>query len=87
MEWVPIRTTNDIAELMEDYGGFHDSCIVSANYVSGAHVDERLAMHGKDRECILTLTIDPDCSIETPLYQEPMPTFVLADRLEWRFPE
>lgn len=145
MEWVPIRTTDDIAVLMEAYAGFHDSCIVSAQYVSGASVDERFAMHGKDPDCVLVLAFESQmasffkppsmktlelrfiglrrlnlagyedryfCEIQscyldfhqdrilwadsddfdaeategTPLHREPMTTFVLADRLEWRFP-
>lgn len=44
--WTEINDTNDIEHLMEEYGGFHDSCIVSMNYTSGMFVDEKNAMHG-----------------------------------------
>lgn len=35
-----VKDDKDIERLMEEYGGFHDSCIVSASYKSGASVDE-----------------------------------------------
>lgn len=38
--WNEIKNENDIEELMTEYSGFHDSCIVSVNYLSGAVVDE-----------------------------------------------
>ena len=52
-EWKEIRSESDIDEIMETLGDFHDSCIVSVNYKSGAFVDERYAMHSgspDDRE-------------------------------------
>lgn len=42
--WNEIRNENDIESLMTEYGGFHDSCIVSINYQSGAKVDSEGAM-------------------------------------------
>lgn len=42
--WNEIRNENDIESLMTEYGGFHDSCIVSINYQSGAKVDSKGAM-------------------------------------------
>jgi hypothetical protein len=146
MNWVPVNTPMDIAALMDAYSGFHDSCIISANYISGAYVDDRFAMHGKNRDCTLVLRLDsqmaanavhpwkktiemkfiglrrmyltgyednyfceilscyltfhqnwilwsdqddfdPDRSNPSSLFEEPMTTFVLADRLEWRFTE
>ena len=39
MCWTDINDDSDIKELMDSFMGFHDSCIVSINYVSGAYVD------------------------------------------------
>ncbi|MCQ2446398.1 MAG: hypothetical protein MJ141_05925 [Clostridia bacterium] len=43
--WKEIRTESDIDEIMETLCDFHDSCIVSLSYKSGAFVDEERAMH------------------------------------------
>lgn len=41
-DWKEILTQNDIDELLDLYGGFHDACIVSVEYKSGLYVgDER----------------------------------------------
>lgn len=37
--WNEINTAADIEALLIQYAGFHDSCIVSVNYNSGATVD------------------------------------------------
>ena len=42
--WNEIKNEIDIENLMEEYFGFHDSCIVSINYHSGAFVDGKGAM-------------------------------------------
>ena len=42
--WNEIKNEIDIENLMEEYGGFHDSCIVSINYHSGAFVDDKGGM-------------------------------------------
>ncbi len=42
--WNEIKNENDIESLMGEYGGFHDSCIVSVNYQSGAYVDDNGGM-------------------------------------------
>lgn len=42
--WNEIKNENDIESLMDEYGGFHDSCIVSIKYQSGAKVDCNNAM-------------------------------------------
>ncbi len=39
-----IKTKEDIDKLMQEYSGFHDSCIVSVSYHSGAKVDKCGAM-------------------------------------------
>lgn len=44
-EWHKICTQKDIADLLDAYGGFHDTCIVSVNYLSGTNVDSERAMH------------------------------------------
>lgn len=33
--WNEVNTDEDIAYLMDIFGGFHESCIVSLNYISG----------------------------------------------------
>ena len=38
--WNEIKNEIDIENLMKEYCGFHDSCIVSINYHSGAFVDD-----------------------------------------------
>ena len=42
--WNEIKNEIDIESLMKEYSGFHDSCIVSINYHSGAYVDDKGAM-------------------------------------------
>lgn len=42
--WTEITDEVAAEKLMSDYGGFHDSCIVSMSYSSGAFVDENGAM-------------------------------------------
>jgi len=44
-EWKELSSQKDIDELLSLYDGFHDSCIVSVNYRSGAFVDDKGAMH------------------------------------------
>ena len=39
-DWHPIKTQEDIEHLMSAYGDFHDSCIVSLDFQSGAYVDD-----------------------------------------------
>lgn len=38
-------TQKDIDDLLDTYGGFHDACIVSVNFVSGTYVDRTKTMH------------------------------------------
>ncbi len=42
--WHQISTTEDIDDLMNVYCGFHDSCIVALNFVSGTSVDSERSM-------------------------------------------
>ena len=42
--WNEIKNEIDIKNLMKEYSGFHDSCIMSINYHSGAFVDDKGAM-------------------------------------------
>ena len=42
--WHDIKTQEDIDLLMSVYGNFHDACIVSLNFQSGAFVDDDMAM-------------------------------------------
>lgn len=43
--WNYIRNEQDISILMETACDFHDSCIKEIKYISGAYVDNDLAMH------------------------------------------
>lgn len=43
--WHSVETQKDIERLMSTYGDFHDACIVSLNFQSGAFVDDENAMH------------------------------------------
>ena len=43
-DWKEIKSQQDIDELIDEYGGFHDGCLVSANFHSGAGVDDDLRM-------------------------------------------
>ncbi len=43
-DWKRIETQNDINELMGHMGGFHDSCLVSADFKTGKYVDASGAM-------------------------------------------
>ena len=45
MQWNEINTEQELNDFLYMYGGFHDSCLKELRYVSGAFVDERLAMH------------------------------------------
>lgn len=47
-DWHKIKTQEDIALLMDIYGNFHDSCIVSMNYHSGAFVDDDRTLYYGD---------------------------------------
>ena len=42
--WNEVKNEIDIENLMKEYSSFHDSCIVSINYHSGAFVDDESAM-------------------------------------------
>lgn len=53
-----IKNERDIEDLMRTCVGFHDSCIVSASYFSGAFVDENNGMgNGELLEHTLTLIL------------------------------
>ncbi len=49
-DWHNIETESDIALLMSTYGCFHDSCIVSLSFQSGAYVNDERAMYFGDAE-------------------------------------
>lgn len=140
--WTQINNQADIDNLLTEYCGFHDSCLYSVEYKSGAKVDENWAMCGINKNCALIVRFDsqafhksPDkktlelkfiglrrmnligrqdnyfseilsCYLsfykgfiiwsedddfdpkrynDTALFKEPMATFIVADRLEWRF--
>jgi hypothetical protein len=43
--WRKIVTEADVQGLMNDYGGFHDSCLRDIHINTTAHVDEARSMH------------------------------------------
>ena len=42
--WHTVQNQTDIDTLLTDFSGFHDSCLVRAEYRSGCYVDETNAM-------------------------------------------
>lgn len=44
-DWKEIVSQDDIDQLLALYGDFHDSCIASLSYKSGAFVDDGRSMH------------------------------------------
>ena len=144
MSWNQVHNQKDIDLLLSEFSGFHDSCICSAEYISGANVDEKARMSWERENCTLLVRFQSQYSIFTEnshkkslelrfnslrrlnligskndyfcdifscylsfhnglivwaddgsfnpdspgvfeLVDETMPTFVVADRLEWRF--
>ena len=54
--WYNVETQKDIEQLMSTYGDFHDACIVSTSFQSGAFVDDEHTMHfGSPEEHILSV--------------------------------
>ena len=58
-EWKEIKTQEDIEELYDAYGGFHDGCLIHAVFQSGTSVDEKLTMcFGNAEEYTLRVTFE-----------------------------
>ena len=58
MAWREIRTQEDIENFLKETGGMHDSAVVSANYISGVHCDEKKAMYFPYEGGSLLMTVD-----------------------------
>jgi hypothetical protein len=43
-KWQTVESQDDINLLLEEFGGFHDSCIVNLYYESGMYVDKENSM-------------------------------------------
>ena len=43
-DWKEIKNQQDIEDLLEEFGGFHDSCIVNLYYESGMYITKDNAM-------------------------------------------
>ncbi len=57
--WKEIRTHSDIDSLMNEFCGFHDCCIVSANYSTGSFVDTNGTMKdGNECDKVLCISFD-----------------------------
>lgn len=64
-----ITDNDDIERLMESFAGFHDSCIVSVNYGSGAYVDKNGCMGcGNNDEHTLCMILHSQWSKPLELY-------------------
>ena len=59
--WNEIKNENDIETLMKEYSGFHDSCIVSISYHSGAFVDDGAMANGKLLEHSIEMVLHSQC--------------------------
>ena len=61
--WNEIKNETDIENLMNEYSGFHDSCIVSINYHSGAFVNDKGAMtNGRLLEHSVEMILHSQCN-------------------------
>ena len=50
-DWKVIQSDADSKDLLDNYGGFHDTCLVELNYRSGAYVNRQNAMIFEPAEC------------------------------------
>lgn len=55
--WNEVLDKNDLQCFMNEIGCFHDSCIKEMRYLSGAYVDDDLAMHPVNDKRILNVII------------------------------
>jgi hypothetical protein len=55
MSWTKINTQNDISNLMNNYGNFHDSCIVEIKYKSGNYVTNDKVMHFENQNSVIVV--------------------------------
>lgn len=63
MEWHEIKERKDINYLLEEYCGFHDSCLVELNYKSGTYIDEEGSMNfGTNKERELHMIFQSQCT-------------------------
>ena len=44
MEWIEVNDSEDIENLLEKFGGFHDSCLKELFMWTDSYVDENLSM-------------------------------------------
>lgn len=57
MEW------HEVKYLLEEYCGFHDSCLVELNYKSGTYIDEEGSMNfGTNKERELHMIFQSQCT-------------------------
>ncbi len=49
--WNEIQSAENIADLLDAFGGFHDSCLVAFSYHSGNCVDQNNAMYFSSPHC------------------------------------
>ena len=57
--WNVIKDAADIEELLQEYGGFHDSCLVNASWNSGMYVDANNGMHlGEAKDYRLQMLVE-----------------------------
>ncbi len=54
-EWHEVLNQKDIDDLLDAYGGFHDSCIASLNFVSGTYTDKNAMNFGGFDKYVLNM--------------------------------
>lgn len=63
MLWNGIRLKREKILILEEYCGFHDSCLVELNYKSGTYIDEEKSMNfGTNKEIELHMIFQSQCT-------------------------
>lgn len=75
--WYTVETQEDIDLLMSTVNDFHDACIVSLSFQSGAFVDDEMVMYyGDANERIISMIFQRQW--------EPANIYIVANVLKWR---
>lgn len=59
-EWNEIKTQDDIATIMDNFGFFHECCIVSMNYTSGLTMQKGRLVADKSINNRIFMTVDSE---------------------------
>ena len=79
-DWKKIGNNADIDELLNEYAGFHDSCIISVDQCTGVSVDERHRMHFDGDSYIRLIFQSQAVSKTLELYFSGIIKYCLCDR-------